>query len=297
MGQAGQPEQAHKKPGRTLVVVIVVALVVVGAAVVLVVAHRRAEDWRAPYRNVRLLGEALKGKLPKDARALIFRAPGVLEMMPSGIMKPPGGPGTDFRKLLETDFRKITQEEEAPMKAAFEKGAGVTIVLVANVAPQVGEGGYRAMGAGGSVPADGYNAVLKNYEGKLDAVVLTAGVPVSEQFQWELGKLSCYNWSKKPLVVADVGVFYDPALLKQWISTRLLEGVVLLAAPTEPEEPAKIKLITKANLGEMPARAPMQMPTMMPGLRAAPPAGPPAGAGPAEGAEKKEERKEVPAAE
>jgi hypothetical protein len=218
---------------------------------------------------VQLLGQAVKGKISAGAKVLMFRAPGPMEMMPPGMQAPPGGPGGPGG-APGMDFKKMMEEQDATMKAAFEKGAGVTIDLVGNLAPQMGEGGgmYMPMGpGGGGGPADGYNAVLLKYEGQLDAVVLTSGVPMTMQGQWDLVNLSCYKWSKKPLVVADVTVMYEPAVLKEWITNGLLTGVVLLPKPEKPDMPAKIKLITSANLAEMPAESPVPIQQMMPPMQ------------------------------
>jgi len=207
------------------------------------------------FKGARLVGEGLKGQLKDGARVVILRqamlpgegmfGPGMPP--PPGVGGPPGMPGMP-------DMAKMVKEQEQGWQKALSAGAGVSVTIVASV-PVAGE---MAM-PGGPFPgtAADFSKALEAVMEKnpdIDCWISMIGLPRNmTSGEFELDKVSLYQKEKPPLAAADVNVYYDSAKLRQWIQEGKLACAVVMTALDKPIQ----KVITKANLNELPEKSPM----------------------------------------
>jgi len=210
------------------------------------------------YKNARLIGQGLKGQLKDGARVVILRQamlPGE-GMFGPGMPPPPtaGGAGGPPGVPGMPDMEKMVKDQEQGWQKALSSGAGVSVIVVASV-PVAGE---MAM-PGGPFPgtAADFSKALEAVMEKnpnVDCWISMIGLPRNmTSGEFELDKVSIYQKEKPPLAAVDVNVYYDPAKIRQWIQEGKLACAVVMPTLTKPEQ----KVITKANLNELPEKSPM----------------------------------------
>jgi hypothetical protein len=213
-----------------------------------------------PYASMRLIGEGLKGQLKDGAKVFIFREPMLPEEGMGGPMMPPppppeGGPGMPAMP----SFEEMVKQNEAGWKKALEKGAGVSVQIVGSGPPASQYPGMFEFAGN----AQEFSKTLDKYP-DIDCWISLVGLPRNmTSGEWELEKVTTYQRAKAPIVAARVGLFYDPAKLRQWLQDGKLAAIVLMPEMGKPTE----KVFTKANINELPTQAPntgMPMPGMMP---------------------------------
>lgn len=223
----------------------VLVLLVIGAVAAVIVP--RTNIWRNAmrgrverYSGMRMAGEALKGELAKGAKVLIIRYGMDPEMM---MMEAPPSDGE-----MPTQ-EEMLQRQRKQVKRALENGLGSSVEIVGYDAPGLSEQ-YGDIGQS----AEAFNTVLEKYSDKnIDACISMVGLPRSGAGEVELDKLALDNWSPSPLVVADVGLQYDPAILRNYIADGLLYGVVLHPSTRSADQ----IIVTRENLGDLPEKSPV----------------------------------------
>ena len=151
------------------------------------------------------------------------------------------------------------EEQVAEMKEnwknAIEDGSGVSIEIVGCEVPDVPD---QMMMMGPEYPGDAraFSSVLKKYENEgIDAWISFVGVPRTMNGQWDLQNVVSHKWSKPPAVAAELGVYYEPQMVKQWIQDGLLTAATIHPSTKTPD----MKVITKDNLDELPSEPPVQL--------------------------------------
>jgi len=214
-----------------------------------------------PFKRMRLVGEGLEGKLPEGAKVFVFREAMLPdEGMPGmGPMPPPmpeGDPGMPSMKDM------VKQQEEGWQKK-LSAAAGVNVVIVGSGPPATQ---YPGMSYDFPGTAAEFSAALDKYP-DIDCWITLIGLPRNMQTgEWELEMVSTYERDKPPLVGAHVSSFFDPAQIRKLVQDGKLTAVVIMPSLQSPDQVT----ITKDNLDQLPAKAPMDSTMMAP-----PPMGPP----------------------
>jgi hypothetical protein len=249
--------RADKPWGTPLLVLLVIGAVVAVFAERLDIGSSIGRR-RRRFQSARLLGKGLKGKIDDGAKVLIFRYPVATETMPEEEMPPPPE-GVDVPEM------PTVEEQVAEMmknwKDAIEDGAGVSIEIVGAEIPAVPE---HMMMMGPEYPGDAraFNAVLEKYKDEgIDAWISFVGVPRTMQGRWDLHNVASQKWSPRPLIGAELGVYYEPGMVRRWINDGLLDAAAIHPSTKSPD----MEVVTKDNLDVLPNEAPVQM---------APPPGP-----------------------
>jgi hypothetical protein len=104
--------------------------------------------------------------------------------------------------------------------------------------------------------ARAFSSVLEKYKDQgVDAWISFVGVPRNMQGQWDLHNMSTRNWDSPPVAAAELGVYYDPQLVRRWIQDGLLDVATIHPSTKSPD----MKVITKDNLDELPDKPPVQL--------------------------------------
>lgn len=251
--------RADKPWGTPLLVLLVIGAVVAVFAERLKLGQRMRRSGRR-FQSAKLIGKGLQGKIEDGANVVIFRYPVASETMPEGEMPmPPEAEG-------EMPDIPTVEEQVAEMKKnweeAIESNAGVDINIIACEVPQTGQ---EMMMISPEMPGDAraFSVVLEQYKDQgVDAWISFVGVPRSMRGGWDLHNMSSLKWDKPPVAAAELGVYYDPALVKKWMQDGLLDVATIHPSTKSPD----MEVITKDNLDALPAEPPVQM-------------GPPPGAG------------------
>ena len=178
-----------------------------------------------------LIGKALAGQLQEGARVLIIRAPYGAEMTPTpdGARRPEGGPPSAARDL------------ENAWKKGLKKGLGVSVEVVGS------ETSLSFVTDAGHLDPAVFSGILDKYQTPgLDAWVSLVGVPGVAGGTSALSEVSSYQWKKPPLVAADLGLAYDPAVVQRYVESGLLQAALVRTS----RETAEQKVITKENLSQ-----------------------------------------------
>lgn len=199
------------------------------------------------FQSARLLGKGLRGKISDGAKIVIFRYPVATETMPEGFDE-------------ESDVEIPTVEEQvAQMKknweGAIEEGCGVDIQIVACEVPRTRQ---EMMMISPEMPGDAraFSKVLEEYKDRgIDAWISFVGVPRSRRGPWDLHNMSSLKWDDPPLAAAELGVYYDPELVKKWIEDGLLDAATIHPSTRSPD----MVVITRKNLEELPDEPPVQL--------------------------------------
>ena len=103
--------------------------------------------------------------------------------------------------------------------------------------------------------AEAYSSVLEKYEERgIDAIFSFSGVPRKSGGKWDLGDFSIYNWAQPPLFLVELGLSYDPDMVRMSIEKGRVHAATIIVG----SKPLEMKVITKDNLGELPVGSPIE---------------------------------------
>jgi len=171
------------------------------------VARRRAQE--QSMQRARLCGEGLADRLSKGARVVVLRP--VLEGE-----DPMDPPMDSLPPLAERQ-----EETCARIGDALEDGLGASIELVGCEPVMSSQLGPDKLDAGE------FATILDRYRDRTpDAWISLVGLPPVAM--GGLRGVGTHRWSRPPAVAADVDIFYEPRVLRDWFEQGLLDAVVLL---------------------------------------------------------------------
>ena len=102
--------------------------------------------------------------------------------------------------------------------------------------------------------------MLENYP-DIDCWVSLVGLPRNMSTgAWELEKVTTYQRPTPPVVAVDVGLGYDPAVIRQYIEGGQLTAAVIVPSMEKPVQ----KVITREKLADLPAQSPAPPEMMAP---------------------------------
>jgi hypothetical protein len=171
---------------------------------------------------------------------------------------PPGAAGKEGKESVPPDMRGPTPEERVEEKKkewekAIEKGAGVDIEIVGCEVPDMPPEQMMPPEYPGDAAA--FSRVLKKYKNKnIDVWISFVGLPRKKNGDWALSDVVGRNWADPPLVAADLGLYYSPDTIRQWIRDGLLDVAAIHPTTKSPE----MVFITEKTLDSLPEKPPIK---------------------------------------
>ncbi len=241
------------------------ALLVIGAVASVICREMevgKPDPARLRFQSARLVGQGLRDKISDGARVLIFRYPLPEEMeMPGGPSTPPPreaprgpeGMGNVPGEMRPPTIEEQVEEKKKQWEKAIEEGAGgIDIEIVGCEVPDMPPEEMMPPEYPGDALA--FSNVLEKYRDKdIDVWISFVGLPRKRNGDWALSDVVGPDWSEPPLVAADLGLYYEPDVVRQWIQDGLLDVAAIHPTTKSPV----MEVITDDNLDSLPAKRPI----------------------------------------
>lgn len=223
------------------------ALLVLGAVVSVILP--RTPFWKEMTRprvernkGVRMMGEALRKRLPFEPRVLVIRHKIDPQMQ---MTEMPSQTGEE-----QTTLEGIREKGRKEVKEAFEKGFGREIVMVGYEPPGLTEEYFDQ-----SLSTAEFNRVFSEYQNEgIDLCISMIGLPKGPDKSAELQDMALSDLGPDVLFFADLGLKYDPDELRAYIQDGLLDGAVIHPSTASRER----RVITRDTLEQLPDEPPTE---------------------------------------